>query len=93
MFLPLIFVFLVYVESIAAETNVFQTPPSPGPTKDYSENPTYNIGATVQLAWSMNFTGAKLTITQDNKPGDMVGGSSAVILRTSAYIAVMVLVN
>lgn len=79
-----IFLLLVYhVKGVtAAQTNQFQTPPAEGPNKVYSDNPSYEVGDSIQLAWTMNFTGAKLTIEQDNHPGDMEGGATAVILRT-----------
>lgn len=78
MFFSLVFALVIYIRGTVADTNAFNDLPTTGPT-----NPIYNIGEVVQLAWSMNFTGAKLTLGQD-KAGDKVGGANAVILRTQA---------
>jgi hypothetical protein len=77
---------LVYFSMAQAE-NQFDVPPVPGPVKDYSDNPTYNIGETVQLMWHMNFTGATLTLWQDNKTGDAQGGDHVIILCASVLCA------
>ncbi|XXH00501.1 auxilin-like clathrin-binding protein required for normal clathrin function [Hypoxylon texense] len=73
MSLLLMLLLFVHIGSTVADTNVFDDLPSSGPT-----NPIYSIGEVVQISWSMNFTGAKLTLGQD-KAGDKVGGANAVI--------------
>ncbi|KAI0169565.1 hypothetical protein GGR52DRAFT_550582 [Hypoxylon sp. FL1284] len=65
------------VGAAVAATNTFGDLPTTGPT-----NPLYRVGQSAQLSWTMNFTGAKLTLDQD-KAGDKIGGASAVLLQNT----------
>lgn len=37
--------------ALAANTGYFYNPPSPGPYRQYEDNPVYTIGKTVQIRW------------------------------------------
>ncbi|KAI0134016.1 hypothetical protein BJ170DRAFT_591011 [Xylariales sp. AK1849] len=64
--------------SVRADDNAgFDIPGEPGETNDFSDDPIYRIGDTVELKWHMNFTNALLKLVQT--PSDHESTSSYII--------------
>lgn len=63
---------LVYVLSlsclmtVAQSNNYFITPPTPGPTGQFSDNNVYALGSTINLEWKTNYSTISLALWQNN---------------------------
>lgn len=49
----------------ASEPGVFLNPPSGGPIHDYTQDPEYKLGETVQLRWSTNIDSFSIILWQN----------------------------
>ncbi|KMK55433.1 hypothetical protein Y699_07538 [Aspergillus fumigatus Z5] len=65
-FISVLFVFLSSVA--AAEPGIFYNPPTGGPIHDYSENPVYVLGQTVQLRWATSLQLFSIVLWQNDNP-------------------------
>jgi hypothetical protein len=63
-FIPVLFVSLFSLA--AAEPGIFYNPPTGGPIHDYSENPVYELGQTVQLRWATSLQWFSLVLWQND---------------------------
>jgi len=87
MLLVLLFI-QAFAQALSSE-NEFLTPWTVGPNKDYSQNRNYNVGVHIIFPWSMNVIGASMTLLQDNRPDDPVGGPGKTLetgTGTSSYV-------
>ena len=54
--------------STAQIDGIFYNPFPPGTTSDFTQNPTYQVGSTVQLRWSVTWDRISLCLTQNGNP-------------------------
>ncbi|GFG27524.1 hypothetical protein IFM61606_07565 [Aspergillus udagawae] len=63
-FVSVLFIFLFSLA--AAEPGIFYNPPTGGPIHDYTENPVYVLGQTVQLRWATSLQWFSLVLWQND---------------------------
>ena len=56
---------LAPLAALQSNDGVFYNPPQPGPNGDFSQNPVYQIGSTVQLRWSVSWDRISMTLWQN----------------------------
>ncbi|MCJ1382741.1 hypothetical protein MMC17_005854 [Xylographa soralifera] len=62
----LLLLLLIWTSYSSAQTDgVFYNPPSPGTASDFTENPIYQVGSTVQLRWFVSWDRISLCLTQN----------------------------
>lgn len=62
-FAPLLFLFLFLTTGVPGETQ-FLRPPAYGPPSDYADNPVYELGDKLQVAWIMDFSICNMSLMQ-----------------------------
>ena len=51
---------------VAAKSGLFYNPPTGGTIHDYSENPVYTLGQTVQMRWTTTLDSFSIMLWQNN---------------------------
>lgn len=65
--------FLFHAHVYASEPGVFLNPPTGGPIHDYTQDPKYDLGETVQLRWATNINSFSIILWQnDNSEYEVV---------------------
>lgn len=65
--------FLFHAHIWASEPGIFLNPPTGGPIHNYTQNPEYKIGETVQLRWATNLDSFSIIMWQnDNSKYEVV---------------------
>ncbi|KAK1962715.1 hypothetical protein LY78DRAFT_705635 [Colletotrichum sublineola] len=60
----------LYLPTCARAEDRFRSPPKPGPTGDYRDNPVYALGDSIDLQWDTSLESADLVLWQEQTYGD-----------------------
>lgn len=59
--------YVAFISLVVAQNDgVFYNPPTFGATGDFSQNPVYVIGQTVQVRWTVSYNQISLVLYQNN---------------------------
>lgn len=79
-------ILLFHAHVWASEPGTFLNPPTGGPIHDYSQNPVYKLGQTVQLRWATDLNSFSILLWQNDNDNYETVQSTPVYRRLHASL-------